>query len=622
MARILSVTAVVLAGMAGLFPALPAYAASNSDIVVTGVRSRLSSWRQAETEHVLLLSDGSEQELVRLARNLERLHFLLSGLLGRGAEQDDKVKIRITLIGEVAQFDTLDLHNRRWQQGPYNNLFSIGRYYDPRDDGAVMASIRADQRVVVEHTPVNASSVASMLGSMATQQSDPALRDAMVAASGDIYLGGMRSAGDTPITFGEKAMEMSEESLLYAGYAQHFLLTYFPAAYPRWYLDGFGQIFATMTVRGDNIIEFGRIPNGTSAVMQEFGPYPLKDVLDDSYLSQSPKKTGWTPIHAWMLTHFLFFSDKRRPELNRYLAARAQGADAATAAQVFGDQKELARELSHYFWTRKPYLQITYDGSKIDQPVVRRLRESEAAFVKGRLELGARVEIPPAPDANTPADQVAAMTKAREDALRQRDKWLDRLRQDAARWPHELEAQLLLAEAECRSGHAAECLAVAGRAATIAPDDPLALVWKGQALVQQAAAAPQADRPALIAAARAAIVKANQIDQDAIGPLRAYYASFAEVGQTPREEAVDGLGKAVSEVPAAPGNRLDLAIALANRGESDLAKGVIMPVAAGPYDTPEKPAAQSLLKRIAGAAGSADAGGTAQPTEKAKAPVP
>ena len=40
------------------------------------------------------------------------------------------------------------------------------------------------------------------------------------------------------------------ESLLYAGYAQHYLLTYFPAAYPRWYLDGFGQIFASFATKG------------------------------------------------------------------------------------------------------------------------------------------------------------------------------------------------------------------------------------------------------------------------------------------------------------------------------------------------------------------------------------
>jgi len=97
------------------------------------------------------------------------------------------------------------------------------------------------------------------------------------------------------------------------------LLTYFPAAYPRWYLDGFGQIFATMAVKSDNVLEFGRAPSGAGAVLHEFGPYPIKDVLSDAYLTQKQHKTGWTPVHAWMLTHFLFFSDKRRPQLRQYL---------------------------------------------------------------------------------------------------------------------------------------------------------------------------------------------------------------------------------------------------------------------------------------------------------------
>ncbi len=592
---------------------------ANSDIVVRGVRSRLSNWREAETSHVVMLSDGSEEELVRLTRNLERLHFLLSGLMGRGAVDDDTVKIRITLIGEVAQFDAMDLHNVRWQQGPYNDLFQIGRYYDPRADGAVMASTRVDQRVVVEHTQVNARSVERAWGSVAAATADPNVRAEMFAAIGGIdAMAGMKGPHDSGITFGEKAMEMSAESLLYAGYAQHYLLTYFPAAYPRWYLDGFGQIFATFAVKGEGTLEFGRTPNGALAVMHEFGPYPIKDVLDDAYLTERPHKTGWTPIHAWMLTHFLFFSDTRRPQLRQYLAARADGADPATAARVFGDQKQLAHELGSYFATRKPYLQITYDGSKIEQPIVRRLRESEAAFVRGRLELGARVVIPSPPPAGTAPDVAKAIARARDEALRQRTAWLDGLRRDAARWSGEPEAQLLLAEAECRSGNPDQCLAAAKRAEAIAPNDPRVLVWKAIAMVGQAAALPAAERTGQLAAARALIVRANETDHEAIGPLLAYYESFARAGEAPTVSAIDGLQKAMEEVPAAPETRLELANALVQRGQVAVARPVIMPVAVGAYSTPERPAARALLGRIDASIGSA----VAAPKDDSAAPKP
>ena len=621
----------IMAPMIGAVMMAPGGAAAQSgqngdkDVVVTGTRSKPSNWRQAETSHVVLLSDGSEADLVRMARNLEWLHFLLSGLMGRDAGEDDLVKMHVTLIGDVAQFEQMDLHNTRWRQGPFSDLFRIGRYYDPREDGAVMASTRVDQRVVVQHTPVNAESVRGLVESMARTSTGSQSRDGMNAAIGIgnfDALSGLKGPFDQDVTFGEKAIQVSAESLLYAGYAQHFLLTYFPAAYPRWYLDGFGQIFASMTVNGDNSIDFGRIPNGTRAVMEEFGPYPIKKVLDGTYLTDSPRKTNWTPVHAWMLTHFLFFSDKRRPQLNQYLTALAKGADPATAAAVFGDQKELASDLSHYFWSRKPYLRIAYDGSKIEQPLVRRLRESEAAFVTGRLELGARVDIPPAPGADMPADNAKAMTKARADALRERDKWLDGLRRNAARWPRELEAQLLLAEAECRSGHAGECVAAADKAMAIAPGDPRAMTWRGLGMVRQAASAPAAERARMLASARAQIVKANQIDQDAVGPLLAYYASFTEAGEKPTTAAIDGLAKVVDEVPAAPRPRLDLASALVDQDLAEAAKPVIMPVAVGPYDSPEKPAAQALLKRIAATVPSAAAPTPSSSSDKQTTPTP
>ncbi len=609
-ARARLVASAVLSTLVMPQPALAAAATHAApEVVVTGTRSAPSGWRQAETSHIVMLSDGPESELVRLTRNLERLHFLISGLMGRGAVDDDTVKIRITLIGEAAQFDQLDLHNTRWQQGPYNDLFRVSRYYDPREDGAVMASIGADQRVVVEHTPLDANVVGELLtslaqnGSLTAHSADPNAAENMRAEMAAVISGmaeqsGLQGRNDQTVGFGGKTITVSEESLLYAGYAQHFLLTYFPAAYPRWYLDGFGQIFASLVVKGDTALEFGRVPDGTTAVMHGFGPYPVRDVLDDAYLTQDPHKTGWTPVHAWMLTHFLFFSDKYRPLLRQYLAARAEGADADTAAKILGDQKVLAHELGSYFLNRKPYIEVTYDGTKIEQPIVRRLRQSEAAFVKGRLELGARVEIPPAPGAGEAADKAKEMTRKRADALQQRDKWLARLRRDAAHWPNELEAQLLLAEAECRSGNGNEGLAAAQRAERIAPADTRVLMWKGYAMVLQAAFAPAADRPAILAAARDLIVKANQIDHEAIGPLMAYYASFADAGEAPSTAALDGLQKAMEEVPAAPETRLTLATALAKRGQYDVARPVILPVAAGAYDTPEKPAAKDLLAQI------------------------
>lgn len=578
---------------------------SGPDVVVQGVRSKLSNWREAETSHVVVLSDGSEADLLRITRNIERLHFLLSGLLGRTDAADPTVKLRITLIGDVPMFQAMDLRNRRWQQGPFADLFSAMRYYDPRETGAVLATTRVDQRAIIERSMLNAMSVQSVLSDPALRAqlggADPASQAALSSAAiGDFAVSGMASAGANGPTFGEKAIPISADSLIYAGYAQHYLQTYFPAAYPRWYLDGFGEVFSTLVVRRDNVLEYGRSPPGTSSVLQVFGSYPIRDVLNDHYLAENPRKTRWTPIHAWMLTHFLLFSDTRRPQLRQYLALRAGGADAETAAKVFGDQQVLAKELRSYFGARKPYESVTYAPSLIEQPVVHRLTEGEAAFVQGQLELGSRVEIPAAPAANTPPDAARTIAKARDEAIRGRDRWLERLRRDAAKWPGEYGAQRLLAEAECRSGHADECLAAANRAVALAPQDADARAWVGMARVLQADAQAGPARDAALVEARKAIAAANRLDVRAVEPLPAYYRSFALLGQSVPDNAIDGLQAALTAVPNAPATRVDLAEALAAKGGVTVARRIAMPVAQGPYDSPERPRAQALVAGLVG----------------------
>jgi len=575
--------------------AIPPPSSDSTEVVVQGVRSRPSGWREAETAHVIVLSDGKQADLVRTARNLERLHFLLSGLLGRADRPDETIKLRVTLIGDLPEFEAMDLQNARWQQGPFNEAFSVSRYYDPREDGAVMAVTRVDQRIILDRESLFLRNrVLALLGSGGAQGAgDPAGQAALNMAAL-----AMASERDLQTSFGENAATVTADSLLYAGFAQHFLTTYFPAAYPRWYVDGFGQVFSTLVFHGDDVLEYGRSPAGTSRILRTFGSYPIADVLSDKYLSGQPSRTRWTPIHAWMLTHFLFFSDTRRPQLRRYLALRANGADAASAAAVFGDLNVLARELRAYFGARKPYERVTYPPERTEEPIVRRLSEGEAAFVKGRLELGSRIQIPPLSAHETDAKRAATIRNAHDEALKDRDRWLGKLRVSAARYPQDLQAQLLLAEAECRSGNAAECLAAADRARTVAPRDSRPLTWKGLALVEQAVAAPEPGRAAGLRAARDLIAEANHLDLEAVGPLLAYHQSFASAREAVPINAVHALQKAGIEVPNAPATRLSLATVLADRGQAGAARLVILPVAAGAYDSPERPAASTLLARL------------------------
>ena len=585
----------VLTGVAGAAQSVPPAKSDRDDVVVTGRRTQPSDWREAETAHVVVLSNGREAELVRIARDLERLHFLLSALLGRVDRPDPTVKLRVTLIGDTAEFSAMDLRNLRWQQGPFPPEFAVSRYYDPRDDGAVMATTRIDQKVVVERG-ISWERFQGLAGALAGQRGDVAGSSETGGFGGGALIG-LSSTGEWRRPPNEKSVPLPADYLLRAGFAQHFLLTYFPAAYPRWYLDGFGQLFATVEAHGDTRLDYGRVPVGTTATLDRYGGFPLARLFDGSYLDGKARQR-WTPTHAWMLTHFLFFSDKWRPSLRRYLLAYANGTPSAeAAASAFGDLDVLARELRAYYRGKKPFDQMTYPAERAGEPAVRRLTKGQAAFVKGQLELGSRIELPPVAVPGASSKETAKLEEARREALAGRARWLDRLRQEAARYPADREAQLLLAEAECRTDQAAECEAAADRVLAGAPGDVDALAWKGMALAARAAAAPAAERAEQLRAARAWITRANRTNNDAVLPLLAYYRSFA--GETAPPLAVDALAGAVARVPNAPASRVALGAELAGRGRADEAAAVLRPVALGGHLSPERAQAEATLRAIA-----------------------
>lgn len=562
-------------------------------IVVRGSLEKMSDWRVAETDHVIVYSDGPTGELTRIAHNLERLHFLLSILLNRVDQPDDTIKLRVTLVGDAAQFDAMDLKNYRSRQGPFAPAFQLQRYYDPREDGAVMASGRGESVAYVVPQPqidlgslvsgLNSGPINPMGGGQAEPVSFATNTDTVQVNSGGIGV---------PIT---------AEGRIYAGYAQHYLLTYFPAAYPRWYLDGFGELFSTIRIRPeDGAIEYGHMPEGYRKVIENMGNVPVKDVVTGRYFEKSVALRRWTPFHAWILTHFMFFSDTRRPQFSKYLLAIGHGASLEEAARVFGDLDRLEAEVKAYDNKRLPFERLTYPPERAAEPLVQQLTRGQAEFLTGRLELGSRVETPAGALPGMDAKAAKQANDARTQALEARGRWLNRLRSHSGEFPNNVEAQVLLAEAECRSGNDDPCLAAAERALAASPGDSRALAWKGIALAQQAVAGPADQRAARLQNARIFIARANRADTEATLPLIAYFRSFADAGEAPPEVATVGLLKATDAVPAAPGPRLLLGEELARQRQAAAARKILEPVAHGPYASPEQPKAEAVLEGLAG----------------------
>ena len=546
-------------------------------ITVTGTRNReakveMSKWRMAETPHVVVFSQDDEEELRNTAHNLEKLHFVLSALFGRVDAPDETIKIAVTMIGHAGVFEQLRLTELRWQYGPFPQKFAKTIYYDPREEGSVLASTKDGVNLILSPSSGRATNRNCDWG-----DDDPPL----------VSYSGAKPHPEAPLEqvvrllpANEVAFCQSAESRLYAGFAQNYLLTYFPAAYPRWFLQGFGELFATMKA-GDDFVEYGERPRGLFSVMEHYGKYPITDILNGHYLSGTGR--AWTPFHAWRLVHLMYFSEEWKPRMHAYLNAIAHGADLQSAASAFGNPAQLQRAVSDYRGRKLQVERMTFPPQRAPEPTVRQMTRAEAGLIQGRLELGARIE---APAEDSPEHSAA---------LERRSDWLAGLRENARQFPNLIENQLLLAEAECRSGNPDECLAAADRAIAQSRRDTTALVWAGMALAQQAARAPAAERPRRLKEARKYISRANRLDKDGILPLIAYYNSFAVAGEQASDIAVEGLAKIVFSSPAAPTPRLKLGEEFIKRERDEAASNTLLPVAMGAFETPERPAAAALL---------------------------
>lgn len=554
----------------------------DTTITVTGTReskAEMSNWRMAETPHVVVFSQNDEEELRHTAHNLEKLHFLLSALHGRVDAPDETIKIVVIMIGHAGEFEQLRLTDLRWQYGPFPQKFAKTIYYDPREEGSVLATTRDGVNLVLRPStgrPTNRNCDGGDGGPPVLNQIVVSPR---VTASGELTVDENQILSQ--ISVNELSFCQSAESRLYAGFAQNYLMTYFPAAYPRWFLQGFGEMFATMKA-GDDFVEYGHLPPGFSQVMEhyQYNGYPIVEILDGRYLSG---RRYWTPHHAWRLVHFLYFSDEWKPRLHNYLGAIASGADLQSAANALGDPAELQKAVTFYRGRKLQAERMSFPAEHAPEPTVRRMTRAEAGLIRGRLELGARIEVP------------AEDGPERSSALARRSVWLNQLRENARRFPKLIEHQLLLAEAECRSGNSQECLAAAERAIALSRTDTTALVWKGTALAQLAVRAPAAERQRRLKEARRIIAQANRLDTDGILPLIAFYNSFAVAGGQAPDNAVEAVAKVVHSSPAAPSPRLKLGEEFIKRDLKDAARNTLLPVAKGAFETPEQPAADALL---------------------------
>ena len=234
------------------------------------------------------------------------------------------------------------------------------------------------------------------------------------------------------------------ELVLHHEYAHHFMLQYFPATYPPWYVEGFAELIGASKTLADGRIAYG---------------YPAKYRRDifwvdmQDILLKPPEKVPFDVYgQGWAMTHFLTFSKERSQQLRQYLAALTAGRTPAEAAAAFGDLGALNREAHAYLLSGSfEYRPVSVP---VRQPVIEKVSavgDPEAALIPETIAFN--------------DDDLSSYRKAneRERERKRREAQLQRVRSKAAQYPNAPYALFLLAEEENATGNKQAAEAAANR---------------------------------------------------------------------------------------------------------------------------------------------------------------
>ncbi|MFN3389766.1 MAG: hypothetical protein ACK40O_12640 [Allosphingosinicella sp.] len=384
----------------------------------------------------------------------------------------------------------------------------------------------------------------------------------------------------TPAKTPSYAGGFDADMVLYHEYAHHFMLQYFPASYPQWYVEGFAELIGSSKFLPDGRIGYG-MPAKHRGDHLAFAWAPLQEVL----MKPAHKVHNFDLYgQGWAITHYLTFSDERAPQMRQYLTALTQGKSPEEAAKAFGNISKLNQDAAKYLragsFAYKPV------DVKIEEPVIRRVRPlsaGEAALI---------------PEIIAFRDESLGWYRKEGDkkrALEFRERNLADIRSKAAIHANDPFALHLLGEAEYAAGNYAAAEAAADRLLALKPDHVRGRVRKALAMLQNA---PAAERAGRADEARKLVLAANRDNPDDVLPLVGYYQTFNLAGEQAPEQAVNGLAAAVQTLPGDERIRQMMVDEMAAQKKWRYAIAYLAPLANSPHETPMRDAARKQMEEL------------------------
>lgn len=348
---------------------------------------------------------------------------------------------------------------------------------------------------------------------------------------------------------------LSSQTILQHEYIHHFMLQYFPAAYPSWYVEGFAEYLSTLTYdKGE--LRWGMFENVRAYTLVATSWTSMEKVFTGQIKSQD--QTNDLYAQGWLAVHFFYSKPERRKLLDAYMRAVVAGEkDLAAAFQKSTGMTfaEFDKELRKYMRGRLYSTGVKGWTPPAWETSIRQLTAGEAET----LLLRSRI-----------------MTELSE---RERQKTLAVARKLGQDMPEDPHVRLLLAQAEVQLGDPQAALSLLAAA----PVSAEAHYLRGRALHAQANAdAAQSARTELLQQAKAEFARAHKLDGTHVGALYFYGSVVGEL-EPLSENTVNIFLLARELSPQLADTSLAAAGGLMRLGDFEEAMHVLEPVAYRPH---------------------------------------
>ena len=315
-----------------------------------------AEWWEARTDHFIIYSESSRQNVQEFAQKLERFDQSMRSLqqIKPDARLSDSRKVTIFRAGDIKDIAVL--------AGAGGS--GIAGFYIPRASGPT-AFVPAKEEI-------RQRSLYTDAGSQAAQTLDA-------------------------------------ETVLFHEYVHHFMFRHFAAAYPSWYREGIAEAYSTMEFRDGGSFHIGNPPQARAQALFGGLNYSIKRMLLTS------QKPGMEDVfgrytYGWLLTHYLTFDPSRKGQLSTYLKLINSGmAMSAAAEKAFGDLGRLQADVDKYLH-KKPLPGAMVKPANYVEPrvEVRALGPDEAAIMKVRTRSKVGVNKKTAKDVASDARAIGA----------------------------------------------------------------------------------------------------------------------------------------------------------------------------------------------------------------------